>query len=73
MAQTTLRQLADGNVIQNTVALFQTLCCTGYSVTADLHSLGLNLLHPYTHYSAHVHEKCVQVLWKEEGLEEDVD
>ena len=72
MAQTTLRQLADGKVIQNTVTLFQTSSCTGYSATADLHSLSLNLLHPYTHYSTHVHEKRVQVLWREEGLEKDL-
>ena len=44
MAQTTLRQLADGKVIQNTVALFETSSCTGYSATADLHSLSLNLI-----------------------------
>ena len=50
-AQTTLRQLADGNVIHNTEALFQTSCCTGYSATADLHSLSLNLLHPYMYCS----------------------
>ena len=73
MAQTTLRQLADGKVIQNTVAVFQISCCTGYSATADLYSLSLNLLHPYTQYSTHVHEKCVQVLWREEGLEKDLD
>ena len=51
VAQTTLRQLADGKVILNTVALFQTSCCTGYSATADLHSLSLNLMHPYIYCS----------------------
>ena len=39
--------------------------------TCESFRLSLNLLHPYIHLLLHVHEKCLKVLWREEGLEED--
>ena len=65
VAQTTLRQLADRKVMQNTVALLQTSSCTGYSATADLQFKSKPAAS--IHLLLHVHEKCLKVLWRKKS------